>query len=507
MTTRSQNAARNSIIGFFAAVISILASFGSRLLFAHYLDVVYLGYNGLFTSIVSVLSIAELGISSAITYRLYKPIAEDDRGTVHTLVTIYKKFYFYIAMFMVIAGVFVSSFIQIFIKEGVKNLPQLRILFLLFLANTVVSYFFAHKRSLLFALQSNRTIQIVDSVCKLLALVTQWFVLIRTHSFEAFLIINVIYSLLSGLLISFECDKRYNVGRIRITEPTDKDLKNNIFSDIKNVFLIKISGVAVQSGDSLIISSVISNLLAGLYSNYQLVITSVNTLALAVIEGAIAPLGDLLNNERRDASYAVIKTFCFITSVIAVFCSVEMITLLPKFIRLAFGSSFLIDSTTMVLAVVAFFIHFNREPLYQLINLTGSFHYYSKLAITEAILNVILSLALAVHYGITGVIAATVICRIYGMTLQLYICYHRIIDTEFKTWYPKNLLTCFLLMAVLSFACNYLLEVIHTPDSILFWIVDALIVAAVTILAMILILQHNPEFKNLKDYIRKLIIH
>lgn len=503
MTVRSKNAVKNSAIGLIASFVAILASFGSRLLFTHYLEAKYLGYNGLFSSIISVLSIAELGISSAITYRLYKPIKENDQSRVHTLLTVYKKFYFYIACFMIIAGIVVSSFIQIFIKEGVSNLPELRVLFLLYLLNTVISYFFAHKRSMLFALQFNRIIQSVESVTKVLALATQWFVLIRTHSFVAFLIINCCYTFLSGCLISHSCDQHFDAGKISIFEKTDPVIKTSIFSDIKNVFLIRISGVAVQSTDNLIISAFISNFLVGLYSNYQLVITSVNTLALAVIEGAIAPLGDMLNNETRKLSFPVVKTFCFVTCILASFCSVEMITMLRKFILIFFGSEYLMDNSVVYLAVAAFFIHLNREPLYDLINLTGSFRYYSRLAILEAVLNVVLDLIFAVKFGIAGVLAATVICRIFGMSLQLYICYSKIVDTQFGKWYLKNLACFALITVVMTVGCTWLLNTINTACNFLYLLLDFLIVAVLFIAVILILYYRQPEFQMVKRYLTR----
>lgn len=503
MSTRSRNAIKNSAIGLIASFIAILASFGSRLLFTRYLETIYLGYNGLFTSIVSVLSIAELGISSAITYRLYKPIKDHDTGTVHTLLTIYKKFYFYIACFIMIAGLIISFFVQYFIKEQVTDVASLRIMFLLFLLNTIISYFFAHKRSMLFALQFNRIIQSIESVTKLLALATQWLILLKTHSFIAYLVINCCYTLISGIMISVSCRRHFDAGKISIFEKTDPVLKKSIFADIKNVFLIRVSGVAVQSSDNLIISALISNYLVGLYSNYQLVITSVNTLALAIIEGAIAPLGDMLNNETKKISFPVIKTFSFVTCILAMGCSVEMITMLHKFIILFFGEKFIMDNTIVYLAVAGFYIHLNREPLYNLINLTGSFRYYSKLAMIEAVLNIILDLLFASRYGIAGVLAATVICRIVGMSLQLYICYSRIMDNEFKTWYLNNLLRGGILTIALTIGCQSLLSFLNTPVQLVYLILDFLLVAAIIICAVLVFYRNMPEFKTVLRYVRK----
>lgn len=501
---RAENVLKNSIVGFITSIISIFAVFLSRVIFTHYIDSVYLGYNALFTSIISILSITELGVSTAISYRLYKPISNKDDDELRKLLSLFKRFYYFIATGILGLGLVVSFFIQFFIKEGVVNQQQLQFLFILFLINIVIGYLNTHKRSFLFALQSNRTVQIIDSISKVLMLITQLFVLMQTKSYALYLIINIIYTAVSNILISFACDKKYNVGKINVFGIVDKDISKSVFKDIKNAFLIKISSVAVQSSDSLIISSFVSNLLVGFYSNYQLVISAINTVSLAIIEGITAPLGDMINNE-EEISYDVIRSFIFICFIIASFCSIELIVLFQKFIILFFGEKFLLDKIIVVLAVISFFLQFLREPLWAMISLRGKFKFYSKLAISEAVLNLVLSLIFVQFYGFTGVLLATVICRVYGFFTQYYTCEVNVLGREFRTWYIKNNLFYIFFFAVccilFSLISNFLFNTIT-----LFWIlVEAIFIFIAFSCICVVVFKKKEEFTFLMSYALRLL--
>ena len=69
--SRTKNSLINIFTGFFGQFFQLLISFINRIIFVHCLSQAYLGINGLFTNVLSMLSLAELGISSAISYALY----------------------------------------------------------------------------------------------------------------------------------------------------------------------------------------------------------------------------------------------------------------------------------------------------------------------------------------------------------------------------------------------------------------------------------------------------
>ena len=195
---RTINAFRNFITGFAGQLVSMLLSFASRTVFIYVLGEEYLGVNGLFSSILSVLSFSELGLGAAITYELYKPIADKDSEKIRSLMLFYKKAYFFIGSFILLAGLVLLPFLPYLMKET-TDLVNVRVIYVLFLVNNAASYWlFSYKQNLLYCMQKNYVNALVTAGTSIAATVLQIVLLLalRKDPVTAFYAYTV-----SGLLL------------------------------------------------------------------------------------------------------------------------------------------------------------------------------------------------------------------------------------------------------------------------------------------------------------------
>ena len=144
---RSKNAKRNIIYGTINRLTSLIFPFIIRTVMIYYMGVEYVGLGGLFSSILSFLSLAELGIGTALVYSMYKPIATDDVDSICALLKLYRKLYFIIGCIIFSVGLALAPFLRFIISQDVPDDVNIYILYLIYLLNTVISYwFFGYKQ-------------------------------------------------------------------------------------------------------------------------------------------------------------------------------------------------------------------------------------------------------------------------------------------------------------------------------------------------------------------------
>ena len=187
----------NSSISTLVFFLKLIMQFVVRTFFIRYLGVTYLGLNGLFTNVLSILSLAELGIGTSIVYSMYKPIAVGDKEEINALMDLYKKAYHFIGVGVAVIGV---SIIPLFpyISGDYSISNQFILYYLLYLSNSVLSYFFTYKRSLLIAHQRTYIVNLNDFIFLLLSNVFQIYLLIHYKSFSLYLIVQLVFTLLGN---------------------------------------------------------------------------------------------------------------------------------------------------------------------------------------------------------------------------------------------------------------------------------------------------------------------
>ena len=187
--SRTVNSARNASVTIISKVIYIIISFICRTIFIQTLGTEYLGVNGLFTNVLTMLSFAELGIGTAIIYKMYKPIAEDDRERIKTLIHFYKKVYFIIGIVILVMGLCLIPFLHYFIKEQPNISENLIFIYILFLINSTMSYFFVYKRSIITGHQKDYILSLISLVISIVLDILQIILLLITHNYIVYLLL------------------------------------------------------------------------------------------------------------------------------------------------------------------------------------------------------------------------------------------------------------------------------------------------------------------------------
>ena len=345
--TRTNNSIKNSSSSVISYLILTALSFISQTFFIRTLGKELLGLNGLFANILSMLSLFELGVGSAIIFNLYEPIAKNDIDEINSLMSFYKKAYNFIAILILVIGLFILPFIPYIVEDTTLNI-NLYLAYLLSLFSTVSSYVLSYKRSILYAYQKIYVINIVHSIYLILLNLIQILLLIYTKNYYYYLIVKIVCQLFENLILSFIANKYYPFIKNKAKE-LSKEKEKNIFIKVKAMILHKIGGILVFSTDNLIINKFLGLIAVGIYSNYNLIINSINNLVCKFVESLIPSIGNLIVKKDSEKVYDIFKKTRFINFWLSTFTAVCLLLLLNPFIKIWLGGDFLLSEIIVLL--------------------------------------------------------------------------------------------------------------------------------------------------------------
>ena len=310
--SRKSNVVKSSFMGTTYEVINIILGFVYRTVFIHALSSNYLGINGLFTNILQILSFADLGISTAITYRFYEPINKNDVHKVGQLMVYFKNVYRIIAIVIFVVGISLLPFLNFFIKDT-NELPEdinLKIVYLLFLLQTLSSYLFIYKQTILSADQKQYLVSLFQISRTTLCYTVQMIVLVLTKNYTLILIINTILTLLTNYIFSEWAASKYKEV-FEVKDSISKEEKRQIINDTKATLCHKIGGTVLSSTDNLIISKYVGIIATGLYSNYSMVLSKLSGILGQLFGGFTSSLGSAHVAQDEEKKYISYRTLLF----------------------------------------------------------------------------------------------------------------------------------------------------------------------------------------------------
>ena len=404
---RTKNSIKNIFVSTIAQVINMVLSFVTRTIFIKLLATEYLGLSGLFTNVLAVLSLSELGIGDAIIINLYKPIAEGDEEKICKYMNFYKRAYFCIGSFILIFGIISLPFLSYIVKTDVP-IPNLDIIYLMFVVNAASSYFFAYKRTILTANQKEYINTVNKNIFLFLQYAVQILVLLVTHNYILYLSVMLFSTLAANIRISVVADKQFPYLK-KTNQILDKYDIKELFRNLKAIIYHKVGNIVINSTDNLIISVCLGVYWVGLYSNYLLITSTITTFALIIFSGCSASIGAFNATENKERVFSIFKVMKFVGFWVYGFCSICFITLFQPFIELWIGKEYLVQEFTVMLIVVAFFMK-------GMISISGTFIDISKLFVKTrfvpwimAFINIVVSIVLAQYIGLAGVILGTIV--------------------------------------------------------------------------------------------------
>ena len=309
---RVKAAARNIIFGYIGNLTTQLLGFVLRTIFIRHLGQTLNGVNALYTGILSVLSMAELGIGTALNYSLYKPVIHKDYEKIKSYMLLYKKAYRIIGFVVAGIGLVIVPFLPYLVKqpEGV-TLRDLTLYYLIFLFNTVSSYFVAYKYSLVNAEQKNYIQTNIITVTKMITVMLQIIVILTTGNFYAYLLTAATVELLQKIFVSRYLNNMYPYLKEKDIKPLTKEEVGEVVKKTKALVLHKVGDVARLQTDAMIISGFINVTLSGIVDNYNLVISSVSNFVNIIFNSVLSSFGNLIATESRQKQYEIFKVYRF----------------------------------------------------------------------------------------------------------------------------------------------------------------------------------------------------
>lgn len=459
---RTKQSIRNVMVGIISQALIVIIGFVSRKILIVTLGYELAGINNLLTPVISMLGLTELGIGTAIICNLYKPLADGDEHKITALVQFYAKAYRWIGFIVLGLGLAVTPFLNVLLKDPMDP-TYLAIIFLLFLSDTVMSYFFAHKRSLIFADQRNDIVMTVSTVSTITASLVQIVILLLTQNYILYLSFKVIIRVIENFILARIADKRYPYIKHAPRMPLDSETKGRIVSNTKALSLHYVGNYLITGTDNIIISKFLGLVINAFYGNYFLILTTLRTLISQFSTGIMASFGNMLAEENSEKSHDVFKKAFFLNFVIYNFSSVALLCLLNPFITLWIGSESLLSMPVVMILSLNFYITGISEVLGSLRTSAGIFQPDKYLHIALSVLNLVVSVGLVQVIGIFGIFLGTLICLlIKEVTVLPRIVYRRILNVPVCEYYKRVVpyfLTTLLSAALSASVCLYAIPI------------------------------------------------
>lgn len=413
--SRTALATKNAAFGLVGQVVNLVVAFASRTVFIYVLGEYYLGVNYLFVDILNVLSFAELGFGSAMTFALYSPVAKGQSEKVQQLIYFYRNAYRVIAFVVLLFGLALLPFLQYLVSgAGTITLSELRLYFLIFLANTVISYFVTYKFGLLNALQKTYVQTNFGTITTTACSLAQIAALVLVQSFLVYLLANFAVLTVSRFVLARYLNDRYPILKNKPENLLPKSEKRKILHEVKGLAVHQFSGVAVHATDSIIIAAIpaLGIVLVGAVGNYNMIIMAVQAINLVLVNSVVAGFGNLAALESKQKFREVFDEANFIGFWVFGLCTVCFFVLLPSFIELWIGETYLIDAASFTLILVNFYLQ-GLSVVYNNARIAkGNFNKDKWWSLLQAVTNLVVSVVCALQFGLVGVFVGTVVSRL-----------------------------------------------------------------------------------------------
>ena len=478
-----------------------LLKFIVRMVFVKTLPIEYLGINGLFTNVLAILTLAELGIGPAIVYSLYKPLAHGDKETVKSIMRLFKKGYIAVGGIILVLGLALFLFLDNFIKDG-QSMPQVHYFYLVFLLNTVVSYLWTYKRSLLIADQKQYVVNIYQAAVQVLVAVLQIISLLIFADYWCFIILMLLGTVLENFSIARKADKEYPYLN-EDAEALDLDIKRQIVKNTKAMICHKIGCMVVFSSSNLVLSKFAGLAVVGLYSNYYMVIAALNTFAAKFFESITASIGNLMVLEESGKKIKAFKITEFITALQAAICFSGLYVLFNPFVELWVGKAYLFSEAVVAAMAFSFYLTYMRKAVLMFRDACGLYWNDRYKPLAESIINLAASIYLTVHYGVIGVVVGGIISTLLTcFWVEPYVLFNNGIDINLKNYFMDYLK--FTVVALLSaLTSNFIYSSLFAKVTLVNFIVGIFFCVIITFILWYVVFKNRKEMQFLVNLLKR----
>ena len=504
---RTKQAARNIAFGYVGQMATALMSFILRTIFIMRLNEQLLGINSLYTNVLSILNMAELGIGTALNFSLYGPVARGEKEKIKSYMQMYRRAYHVIAMVVAGIGLALVPFLEHLVKNpGNITKHDMVLYYLIFLFNTVSSYFVAYKYSLINAEQKNYIQTNINTITKIIVVFCQIIVVLTTGNFYLFLLTDAAVQLIQKIFVSRYLDRLYPYLREKDIQPLSKEESDTVWSKTKALVFHKVGDVARLQTDALIISSFIEVAMAGVVDNYNMIVSTVSNFVNIIFNSVISGFGNLIATESKEKQYDMFRVYRFFASWVYGFSTVGFMVLLTPLIRVWLGDNWILAPAAVYCFLTDYYFKGDRIVLSNYKTAAGVFEQDKYLALLQGAVNLVISITLVqTPLGITGVYIGTIVSGLIANITKPVIIYRACFDRSAAGYFLDTLkYLCSLIgvLVVCSFISTKVLAVMNYGTIILM----AVIITVIFNGTYFILYGRTQEFKYLWGKIRERVV-
>jgi len=503
--SRTKNTLLNTLGGVILKFVSMILAFVTRTIFLKTLGIQYAGVSDVFTSILMVLSFAEMGIGSAIVFALYKPIAENDHKQISKLINFYRKTYMVVVAVIMLLGIGVIPFLNYLIKDVPNIVEDIRVIYILYLVNTASSYIMVYKSTFLTAAQKDYLVSKIRIIITVIKTVGESLLLLIFKNFILYLIFGSFMTLLQNVVVARVAEREYPILKEKSTAKLDKSEKKRLFDDVKALFIYKVCGSLLNGSDNIIISSFINTTQVGIFGNYNLITKQLYGFNTQFFHATGASIGNLSATSTPEHQHRVFEKMMFITFCISSLCSVCLWTLFNPFMTFWQGEIYTFSPVIVALLVIDFYTNNMSSPIHQFRTSNGLFKQGKYRPVIMVAINIIVSVILVKRIGITGVIIGTVFSR--AVTLFWYDPYliHKMVFKKPVRRYFYKYILYGLVTFVGSAISSWLLSALNIQNLLLNVFAGAVIAVTVSVTLICVCFYRTDEFKQTLQLAKNII--
>ena len=504
MGSRTKNTVRNIIFGIINKMVTIILPFIMRTVIIYILGTEYLGLNSLFTSILQVLNLTELGFGNALVYSMYKPLAEKDDKKVCQLLNYYKQCYKIIGTIVLAIGIIIIPFLNNFIAGEHPANINIYFIYIIYLVNTTLSYFlYAYKGSLLIADQRNDINSNISTVLSILQNILQIIVILLMKNYYYYIAILPIITVANNLITAKIVNKKYPQYNTK-SEILDVEEKSKIKKNVKGMFFQKLGGIVLSNVDNIVISAFLGLTVLGIYNNYYYIIIALMGILTVLMNAIKASIGNSIILETQEKNYEDFIKFNFIYVWIIAWMSICLLCLMQNFVKIWLrDTDLLLDGYMVILFAIYFFAHKWCDMLFVYQEAKGLWWENRYVPIIAAIVNLILNIILVNIIGLVGILISTIVSVLFIYDIG----YAKVLFKEYFNS-KKKLLNYILkqlkyvVIALISGAITYFITS-QFDDDIFSFIVKTVIAVVIPNIIFFAIYYNSQEFKNTLKFVKQ----
>lgn len=500
MSGRKRNALKSGMIGLISQSSSLVLQIISRKVFIQFIGEEILGLNGTFASILSTISLAELGFQNAVAFHLYRPLAEKNQEKINIIVNIYKTVYRALGIFFCVASVFLLPFLK-YILKNTDITSDVYVFFLLQAMASACSYFLAYRRTILFADQKEYIYRMIDAVMNFVFKTAQIAAIVVWHSYIVYLLLQIIQVYASNLIVHFICIKKYPyINKTHF----DKGYAKKILFDVKEISIGRFASYVYSSTDNLLISSFLGPVYVALLGNYATITTNLRFLTNGVLGCMVPIIGNYLaegeDKRRQEEKFHIYQHLRYVMSMVLL---IPTFTLIDDFVTLWVGEVFVLSFAVKTLLIADQFLQLLHGACVDYISAKGLFKQSRVILSITAITNLVISVIGVLLWGMEGILVGTVCSQVvgfFGYGWIMYKCFFNEKKAGYGNYLLKNLYFA-VTFVISTVVCIYVYDNLPMAVSVGRFIIGGCVCEGIVVVSYLLLNCKSNEMRSLLSMI------